>query len=86
MRRKRWLRSNSANAIDESRFARGLPWRVKAMLLLAAFMLMMALIVAAALGCVSLQQRPSVPQWMTVQSRCEVEQGPGRRKTGDRRA
>ena len=57
MRRKRWLRSNPANAMRVA-VRSELPWRVKAMLLLA-MMVLMALIVAAALIAYS-RGRPSV--------------------------
>ena len=58
MRRKRWLRSNPANAMRVA-VRSELPWRAKAMLLLA-MMLIIALIVAAALIAYS-SSRPSVP-------------------------
>jgi len=58
MRRKRWLRSNPASAMRVA-VRSELPWRVKAMLLLAA-MLTVALIVAAALIAYS-YSRPSAP-------------------------
>jgi len=58
MRRKRWLRSSPASAMRVA-VRSELPWRVKAMLLLAA-MLMVALIVAAALIAYT-YSRPSAP-------------------------
>lgn len=69
MRRKRWLRSNPANAMRVA-VRSELPWRVKAMLLLAA-MLTLALIVGAAL--IALGSRPSVPLEAGVLS-AEIEQ------------
>jgi signal transduction histidine kinase len=69
MRRKRWLRSNPANAMRVA-VRSELPWRVKAMLLVAA-MLTIALIVGAAL--IALSSRPSVPLEAAVLS-AEVEQ------------
>lgn len=69
MRRKRWLRSNPANAMRVA-VRSELPWRVKAMLLLAA-MLIIALIVGAAL--IALRSRPSVPLEAGVLS-AEIEQ------------
>lgn len=68
MRRKRWLRSNP----NATRVAvrSELPWRVKAMLLLAA-MLVIALIVGAAL--IALSGRPSVPLEAAVLA-AEIEQ------------
>lgn len=69
MRRKRWLRSNPANAMRVA-VRSELPWRVKAMLLLAA-MLIIALIVGAAL--ITLSSRPSVPLEAGVLS-AEIEQ------------
>jgi hypothetical protein len=59
MRRKRWLRSNPASAMRVA-VRSELPWRVKAILLLA-MMLIIALIVTAALIAYS-YSRPSVPQ------------------------
>ena len=58
MRRKRWLRSNPANAMRVA-VRSELPWRAKVMLLLA-MMLIIALIVAAALIAYS-GSRPPVP-------------------------
>ncbi|MEO8186489.1 MAG: DUF6776 family protein [Burkholderiaceae bacterium] len=58
MRRKRWLRNSPANAIRVA-VRSELPWRAKAMLLLA-MMLIIALIVAAALIAYS-GSRPPVP-------------------------
>ena len=68
MKRKRWLRSNPANAMRVA-VRSELPWRVKAMLLLAA-MLVIALIVGAAL--IALSSRPSVPLEAAVLS-AEIE-------------
>lgn len=59
MRRKRWLRSNPANAMRVA-VRSELPWRAKAMLLLA-MMVIIALIVAAALTAY-VRTRPSAPQ------------------------
>ena len=59
MRRKRWLRSNPARAMRVA-VRSELPWRAKAILLLA-MMLIIALIVGAALTAY-IYSRPSVPQ------------------------
>ena len=69
MRRKRWLRSNPANAMRVA-VRSEVPWRVKAMLLLAG-MLIVALIVGASLT--ALSSRPSVPLEAVALS-AEIEQ------------
>jgi hypothetical protein len=57
MRRKRWLRTNPANAMRVA-VRSELPWRAKVLLLLAA-MLVIGLVVAA--GLIAFSSRPSMP-------------------------